>query len=123
MNEILLYAGGGLLVLHGLLHAALLKVGLDLMGPDRNARKAMAAHWIGFGLHEAMIGVMVLLVILTGGPEAGLTALLIGAATVQCAVMAVLHFLVFRKSEGMPEKIMFSFYLVFGGVLAAGLIM
>ena len=44
----------------------------------------------------------------------------VSAATIQCFVFAVLHFVIYRKTTEMPEKIMHFIYLVFGAILLTG---
>ena len=121
MHATLLYVGGGLLVLHGLLHVALIKVAFAEIKPEGIARDSLRSHWLGFGLYEATLGGILILVIASAGAAHRASFLVAGAAAALCFIMAVVHFAVYRKADAMPEKIMHWIYLVFGAVLSTGL--
>jgi len=61
VKVILLYAGSGLLIVHGLLHVGLLRVAFAEIGPEGDAKESLTSHWIGFSLYEVLIGMMILL--------------------------------------------------------------
>jgi hypothetical protein len=121
MNATILYVGGGLLVLHGLLHVALIKVAFADIKPQGIAKDSLSSHWLGFGLYEAALGGILILVVASAGATHRVSFLVACAAATLCFMMAVVHFAVYRKTDAMPEKIMHWIYVVFGAVLSSGL--
>jgi len=106
LNEILLYAGSGVIFLWGIGHVLPTRsVVKDFGEISKDNRLIIIMEWIAEGLTLCFIGILVALVTIFGGLDNGVTHIVIRASAVMLIVLAFVSSTTGARTSILPMKL------------------
>lgn len=106
LNEILLYVGSGLIIVWGIAHLVSTKAIVSGFVPiSEDNKKILAMESIAEGLTLIFLGILVLLVMFTGGYEGTITKTVVWAVIAMLLIMAMLTLFTGARTSLIPYKI------------------
>jgi hypothetical protein len=106
LNEILLYAGSGVIFLWGIGHVLPTRsVVKDFGEISKDNRLIIMMEWIAEGLTLCFIGILVAIVTIFGGLDNGVTHIVIRASAVMLIVLAFVSSTTGARTSILPMKL------------------